>query len=258
MTDHPITRFFSGLLRGRRIALLRPGWRLLLFAFHFLWRRKNGVQRVAFHSGTELYDRPVSHFFEQPLQHLASQIGMRHFTAAEEDSGLYFVTLFEKAQHVVLLELVVVLVDIDAELHFLDGDDLLVLLRRALLLLLFIQELAVILNTADRRICRSRDLHQIKPTLAGNFEGFKGLHHTKLSTVFVYHTDFAGANTLIGANSTAAKTFVDTFLREIAQLGSAQLCRSIAREIYGIGVREESGDRAQKDRVIGSSGEVKA
>src|SRR5207237_3495595 len=93
-----------------------------------------------------------------------------------------------------------------------------------------IQELAVILNAADRRIRRRRDLYQVKTTFTGNFEGFKGLHYTKLSSVFVYYTDFAGANTLIGANSTAAKTFVDTFLWEIAQLGSAQLARSIARE----------------------------
>jgi len=140
-----------------------------------------------------------------------------HFAAAEEDSGLYFVALFEEAQYVILFELVIVLVHIDAELHFLDGDDLLVLLCRALLRLFLVQELAVILDAADRRICRGRDLYQVKTTLAGNFEGFKGLHYTKLSTVFVYYTDFAGANSLIGANSTAAKTFVDTFLRGIAR-----------------------------------------
>jgi hypothetical protein len=185
------------------------------------------VQRVAFHPRTEFDYRALANFVQQALEHLASQIGMRHLAAAEEDGGLYFVALFEEAEYVVLFKLVVVLVHIDAELHFLDGDDLLVLLCRALLLLFLIQELAVILDATDGRIGRGRDLYQVKTTLAGNFEGFKGLHYTKLSTVLIYYTDFAGANTLIGANSTAAKTFIDTFLRGIARDRAVQ--PSIAR-----------------------------
>src|SRR5207248_9353370 len=134
----------------------------------------------------------------------------------------------------------------DAELDFLDGDDLLVLLCRALLLFFLIQELAVILNTADRRICRGGDLYQVKTTLAGNFEGFKGLHHTKLSAVLVYDTDFAGANTVIGANSTAAKTFIDTFLREIAREPRTSAEYSMGR------------NRVRSHRAIGSSNLGKA
>src|SRR3954451_17426294 len=191
------------------------------------------MQRVPFHSRTEFDNRAISNFLQQTLQHLPSQIGMRHLASPEEDGGLYLVALFQEAQHVVLFELVIVLVDVDAELHFLEGDHLLVLLRGPLLLFFFVEELAVILNAADRRIRGSRDLYQVKTTLAGNFEGFKGLHYTKLSTVLIYHTDFAGANTLIGANSTAAKTFVDTFLREIAHVNSAGVRRSIARGRIG-------------------------
>src|SRR5207302_8543930 len=108
--DGPITRFFSGLLRRRRIALLRPWRRLLLLAFYLFWRREDGMQRVSFHSRTELHYRALANFFQQALEHLASQIGMGHFAAAEEDGGLYLVALLEKAQYVVLFELVVVLV----------------------------------------------------------------------------------------------------------------------------------------------------
>src|SRR5205807_8293066 len=129
-----------------------------------LWRREDGVQRVSFHSWTEFDYRALANFFQQPLEHLASQIGMGHFAAAEEDGGLYLVALFEEAQYVVLFELIVVLVHVNAELHFLDGDDLLVLLCRALLLFFLVQELAVILNAANRRIRRRGDLHQIKTT----------------------------------------------------------------------------------------------
>ena len=65
--DGPITRFFSGLLRRRWIALLRPWWRLLLLAFDFLRRRKDGVQRVSFHSRTELDYGALANFFQQAL-----------------------------------------------------------------------------------------------------------------------------------------------------------------------------------------------
>lgn len=167
------------------------------------------MQRIAFHPGTEFDDGTVSDLLQQTLEDLPSQIGMRHFTAAKEDRGFYLVALFEEAQHVVLFELVIVLVHVDAELYFLDVDDFLVLLGRALLLLFFIKKLAVILNAADGRVSGSRDLYQVKSSFTGNFERLKGLHDAKLRSVFVDHADFAGANTLISAN----KALVDTFLR---------------------------------------------
>jgi len=218
--DSPITRFLSGLLRSRRIALLRPWRSRLLLAFYLLWRREDCVQRISFHPRTEFNDCALADFVQQAFQHLASQIGMGHFAAAEEDGGLNLVALFEEAEYVVLFELVVVLVHVDAELYFLDRDYLLVLLCRALLLFFLVQVLAVILDAADGRIRCGRDLYQVVSTLAGDLEGFKGLHHTKLSAVFVDYTDFAGANSLIGTDSTAAKTFIDTFLRGIARDGA--------------------------------------
>ena len=204
------------------------------------------MQRVSFHPWTELHHGALADFVQQALQYLTSQIGMGHFAAAEEDGGLYLVALFEEAEYVVLFELVVMLVHVDAELYFLDGDHLLVLLCRALLFFLFVQELAVVLNAADRRIRRGRDLYQVVSTLTGDLEGFKGLHHTKLSAVLVDYTDFAGANSLIGTDSTAAKTFIDTFLRGSERGGRADQA-SIAWKKWVLG--------PEKNRVIGSSGE---
>src|SRR5579885_1225686 len=144
---------------------------------------------------------------------------MRHLSAAEEDGGFYLVALLKKAQHVVLFELVVVLIDVDAELYFLNSDDLLVLLRRALLLLFFVEKLAVVLNAADRRVRGGRNFHQVQSSFTGNFERLKRLHDAELSSGFVDYTDFAGANTLIDAD----KTLVDTFLRGVLRLGTAQI-----------------------------------
>ena len=194
------------------------------------------MERVSFHPWTEFDHRAFADFVQQAFEDLASQIGMGHFAAAEEDGGLYFVALFEEAEYVVLFELVIVLVHVDAELYFLDGDHLLVLLGRALLLFLLVQVFAVILDAADGRIRCGRDLYQVVTTLAGDLEGFKGLHYTKLSAVFVDYTDFAGANSLIGTDSTAAKTFIDTFLRGIARMGAR---RSSEYSMEKIGYSDE-------------------
>src|SRR5262249_57799962 len=113
-----------GLLSRRRIALLRSWRSRLLLAFYLLWRRENCVQRVAFHPRTEFNYGALADFVQQAFEDLASQIGMGHFAAAEEDGGLHLVALFEEAEYVVLFELVVVLVHVDAELYFLDGDRL--------------------------------------------------------------------------------------------------------------------------------------
>jgi hypothetical protein len=192
-----------GLLLGSRL--------LLFLAFRLLGRREDRVQRVAFHPRTKLHDGAVPDLFQQALEYLSSQIGMGHLATSEEDCSLHLVALLKEAQHVVLFELVVVLVHVDAELDFLDVDDLLVLLGRAFLLFFFVEKLAVILNATDRRIGRRGNLYQVESSFAGNFERLKRLQDAKLGSVFVNHTDFAGANALIGAD----KTLVDTFLRRI-------------------------------------------
>ena len=125
----------------------------------------------------------------------------------------------------ILLELVIVFIDVDAELYFLDGDDLLIFFGRALLLLFFIEKLAVILNAADWRVGGSGNLYQVKATFTGDFERFKRLHDAKLATVLINNADFAGANALISAD----KTLVDTFLRQACACRIGIAARSIAR-----------------------------
>ncbi len=179
---------------------------------------------------------------------------MRHFATAEEDGGFYLVALFEEAKHMVLFELVVVLVDVDSELYFLDRDDLLVLFGRALLLLFFVEKLAVVLNAADRRIRRRRDLHQVQSSFTGNFERLKRLQDAELSSGFVDYADFAGANTLIDAD----KTLVDNFpprgdaawdrtdSRSIAWVPSCSCC--VAGEIQSVRFAVANGAAALEFR----------
>lgn len=125
---------------------------------------------------------------------------MRHFPASEEDRGLHLIAVVEKAQDVVLLGLIIVLIYVDAELHLFDRDDLLVLLGGTFLLFFFVEILAVVLNFADWRIGIGRDLDQIKTSFTGYFERFEGWYHAELVSFVVNDADFAGANALIGAD----------------------------------------------------------
>ena len=109
----------------------------------------------------------------------------------------------------VLFGLVVVIVHVDAELHFFDGDCLLVLLGLAIFLLLLIQKFPVIHDAANRRLRGGRNLYQIKVLFACHFESVKRRHDADLLAFIANHANFAGANTIICAD----KSLIDTNLR---------------------------------------------
>ena len=167
------------------------------------------VQRIAFLPGSELDDALFADVFNQTFQDLASQVGARHLTTAEENGGFNFISLVEETQHMVLFSLVIVVVHIDAELYFLDHNHFLMLLGLAFLLLLLIQEFPIVHDAAYRRRGRGRNLDQIQVLLAGHFQGFKRRQDADLLAFVINHADFAGSDAVIGAD----KTFVDTILR---------------------------------------------
>src|SRR5208337_466841 len=174
-----------------------------------LRRCQDQMQSVAFLSGSKFHDPFIAEVFDQAFQNFASQSLARHLASAEEDGRLHLVAFGEEAQHVVLLGLVVVIVHVDAELHFLDRDLVLVLLGLALALFLLVQVFPVIHDPANRRLSSGRDFHQVEGFLAGDLERVVRRHDTKLVAFIVDHANFACTNALIGAD----KTFIDTVLR---------------------------------------------
>src|SRR5262249_3681592 len=169
-------------------------------------RREDRVQRVAFLPWTELDDAAVADIVDQSLQDAAPQAGARHLASTEEDRGLDLVTLIQKTQHVVLLGLVVVIVHVDAELHFLDRDRLLVFLGLALFFLLLVQVFPVIHDAANRRLRCGGNLYQVEVTFAGHLERFERWQDADLFAFIVNHANFTRANALICAD----KSLVDT------------------------------------------------
>src|SRR6185295_955768 len=127
------------ILRPLRLLLLRcrrrRRGRFRLAASALRTARQDGVHLVAFHPRHGFGEGKVRQLPDQALENPP-----RHLAAPEEDRRLDLVAILEEALDVLLLELVVVLVDLRAELDLFDLDHLLVLasLTRALLLLVLV------------------------------------------------------------------------------------------------------------------------
>ena len=106
------------------------------------------------------------------------------------------------------------LIDGHGEFHFLDHDDFLLLACCAIALVLLVEELAVILNAADRGLGGGRNFYQVEATLAGYFKSFEGRQNSELFTVFVDDADFTRANSVVNADKRLGRTLIDGFLRE--------------------------------------------
>src|SRR6185503_5103261 len=180
--------------RRRRRRRRRRGFRL---AATLRAARQDGVHLVAFHPRHRFREREIRQLSDQPLENPPPDLGMRHLPAAEEDRRLDLVAILEEALDVLLLELVVVLVDLGAELDLFDLDHLLVLpsLTRALLLLVLI--LAEIHDAADRRHRRRRDLDQVEPLLLGDGESLRRRHDAELCARIVDHSDFTDPDAFV-------------------------------------------------------------
>jgi len=170
------------------------------------------VQRVSFLPWPELDNALRLNVFDQPLQNLASQPGACHFASAEEDRSLDLVAFTQKAQHMVLFGLVIVVVHIDAELDLFYGDRLLMFLGFALFLFLLVEILPVIHDAAHGRLRGGRNLNQIQILFAGFSDCFVGRHDAELLSLVINHANFARPNTVVDAD----KTFVDTVLRALS------------------------------------------
>ena len=78
---------------------------------------------------------------DQAIDDLISQLAVSHLTAAKTQGRLHLVAVVEKPDGLIFLGLVVMLVDGDRELDFLDGDDLLLFARSPFALIFFVQDI---------------------------------------------------------------------------------------------------------------------
>ena len=171
------------------------------------------MQRGAFHARHELHCAGVADVHDEAIDDLVAEVTMRHLSALEAQAGLYLVAIAEEAHGLILLGLVVVLVNGDRELDFLDDDDLLLLACGAVTLVFLVEVLAVVLDLADGGDGVRRDLDEIERPFASHLQGFKGSHDAKLFAVFIDHADFACTDTFVSADKGFSGAFVERWDR---------------------------------------------
>ena len=170
------------------------------------------MKSISFLAGTE-FDYAVRFYvFDEALEDLAAEASAGHLASAEENSRLHFVAVVQKTKDVIFLGLVIVVVDVDAELDLFYGDGFLVLLGFALFLFLLVQILPVVHDAAHGRLRGGRNFDQVQILFAGFFDGFEGGHDAELLAFVVNHADFTRPDTIVGAD----KTFIDTVLRSLS------------------------------------------
>src|SRR5450755_1022950 len=150
--------------------------RRLLRFFVRLHGREDLVEPVAEHLGARLGGGLSREVDEKTIEDLLPVFPARHFASAELDRRLHFVSMRQKLQDVLDLEVVVVVVDVRAKFHFFDLCRLLFLLRVLLLLLLLVDELPEVHDPADRRIGGRRDFDQVEARLPRLLKRFGHRH----------------------------------------------------------------------------------
>ncbi len=175
------------------------------------------MQGRTFHARNELYQPGVPDVQNQPVDDLVPQVPVRHLPPLEAQRRLHLVAFPQKADRLVLLGLVVVLIHGDGELPLFDNDDLLFFACGAVALILFVQKLAVVLDLADRRNGIRRDLDQIQRPLTGHLQRLKRCHDPQLFAVFVDNADLPRTDSFVGADKGLCGTLINRWNRSPPQ-----------------------------------------
>src|SRR5271166_1849188 len=164
-----------------------------------LSRRQNHHHLPVFHPGHLLDLGRQVHLRPDPFQHAHADVLMRHLAAAKAQSHLDLVAFINERLHGAHLHLIVVLINVRANLDLLDLNDFLLLLSFVLLFLLFVFELAEVQDLAHRRVGVRADLDQIKADGEGALHRFARAHDTLHLALLVDQTDLRYPDFLIYA-----------------------------------------------------------
>ena len=124
---------------------------------------------------------------------------MRHFATAEAKGDFDLVAFFHERLHRAQLHLVVVLVDVRADLDLLDLDHLLLFARFVLLFLDFVFVFAEIENFTNWRISVRADLKQVEANGVGAQNSVARAQNALHFPVLVDETDLGNADFLVNA-----------------------------------------------------------
>lgn len=156
--------------------------------------------RVApFEPGNAFNSAKLGEVFGKPHQKFLAEIGMGDFPAAKLNDGFDAVTILEEPDGVILLEAVIVIVRVRAELQFLNLNHVLFLFSVVLLLFLLVLVVTVIDGLGDRGYGGRGDQNEVEAHLLRFAQGCRGGHH------------FSGPVGKNGAHFTSANQLVHVF-----------------------------------------------
>src|SRR6185437_3769659 len=122
---------------------------------------------------------------------------------AEHDGHLDLRPCLQEADHVALLRLIVVRIDLGPQLLFLDDGLLLILARLACLLSRLVLELAVVHDLADRRLGVRGYFDKVEIGIRSDAEGVFDTHNAYLLATWSDQADFRDSNALVDAGLSA-------------------------------------------------------
>jgi hypothetical protein len=163
-------------------------------------RRKYSYQIRPFHFRPRFHGSNLGQLFNQALQKGSTDTLVNDFAAPEENRRFDFIPLLQETDDVIFFEFVIVLIGVWSELHFLDSDVLLMLLRFMKLLVHLVEVLSVVHDSANRRSCSWRYLYQIQATLFRDFKRLLRRHDSELFVLIPDHPDFSSSDSLVHPN----------------------------------------------------------
>src|SRR5882762_908759 len=185
---------------GRRpVSLGLAGRRCGLDLRLVLVRRNHHCHVAAVLLRCGLHDAEIADVLGESLQQPEAQLRSGLLPAPEHDRHLDLVSVLEEAPDMALLRLVVMGVDLRAELLLLDDGELLVAAGLAGLLRALVLELAVVHELADRRPCLSGDLDQVKVSFPRQSQGVFDAHDADLLAVGSDEPDLGYADAVVDA-----------------------------------------------------------
>lgn len=118
--------------------------------------------------------------FGQLLKKCPPDLRVCIFSTTEKNGEFDLIPIVQKFGGALALGLEIVIIDLRADAHFLQLNNVLILARFAFLPALLIAELAVIHEPTNRRNCVRRNLDKIQTTFTRHFKRITSLNNTDL------------------------------------------------------------------------------
>ena len=139
-------------------------------------------------------------FGDELLHDLKTKLRVLHLTSAKAQRDFDLHVLAQEINGMTNLDAKIVRVNPRAQLHFLYGGSVLMLLGLLILLGLFVAELSEVHDATYGRNGRRGDFHKVNPVLAREIQRIVQGHYPELLAVDADYTDFTGTDFTVDPN----------------------------------------------------------